>query len=178
MNITVTGRNIDVTPSLRQYAEEKIGKFERFLSHITEAVVTLSVQKYRHRAEVLIKANGVMLQAVGETEELYSSIDEVADKLDKQVKKLKNRQKTRRKADARTGKAESQEPAEEPAFPEAGIIIEKKRFAMKPMPPEEAAMQLDIMGERKFFVFTNSESGSINVIYRQSDGNLGLIEPV
>lgn len=177
MNIVINGRNIDVTPSLKQYAREKIGKFDRFLSNITEAVVTLSVQKYRHKAEVLIKANGVMLQAVGETEELYSSIDEVADKLDKQVKKLKTKHMTRRKSVARTGKAEIQEPAEGP-LQETGVIIERKQYAMKPMPPDEAAMQLDIAGGRDFFVFTNSESGSINVIYKRGDGNFGLIEPV
>jgi putative sigma-54 modulation protein len=175
MNIVVNGRNVEVSPPLKKYAEEKIGKFEKYLSNITEAVVTLSIQKYRHKAEVSIRANGVTMQAEGETEELYSSIDEVVEKLDKQVRKFKDKLKSRRKSEQRTAR-EAAATAVEAAPPETGVIIERKRFAAKPMPPDEAAMQLDIDG-RDFFVFTNSESGSINVMYRLADGNFGLIEP-
>ncbi|MEJ2183152.1 MAG: ribosome-associated translation inhibitor RaiA [Nitrospirota bacterium] len=179
MNIVVNGRNVDVTPALRKYAEEKIGKFERYLSNITEAVVTLSIQKYMHKAEVLIKANGILLQAEGVTEELYSSIDEVSDKLDKQVKKLKEKLKDRRRAE-NVGRVEASSAAaavQAATPPETGVIIERRQFATKPMAPDEAALELD-GAERSFFVFTNSESGDVNVIYKRGDGNFGLIEPV
>ncbi len=173
MKIVVNGRNIDVTPALRSYAEEKIGKFDRYLSNITEAVVTLSVQKFRHKADVLLKANGTMIQAEGVTDELYSAIDEVSQKLERQVKKFKSKMQSHRKAENKTKTAIPEEPIAE----ETGRIITRKSFEMKPMTPDEAAVQLDIQN-MEFFVFTNDQSGDINVIYRRGDGNFGLIEPV
>ncbi|MFA4830398.1 MAG: ribosome-associated translation inhibitor RaiA, partial [Thermodesulfovibrionales bacterium] len=91
MNVIVNGRHMDLTPALKNYAEEKVKKFERYSSNITEAVVTLSIEKYRHKAEVLLKANGTLIQAEGITGEIYSSIDEVVEKLEKQVKKYKEK---------------------------------------------------------------------------------------
>lgn len=174
MNIVVNGRNVEVTPALRSYAEDKISKFERYLSNITEAVVTLSVQKYMHKAEVLIKANGNLIQAEGVTEELYSAIDEVAQKLERQIKKLKGKLHSHRKTE---GKARtSASGAGEEAHAETGRSIVRKTLETKPMSPDEAAIQLDI-GSRDFVVFTNDQSGDVNVIYRRSDGNFGLIEP-
>lgn len=172
MNIIVNGRNIDVTPALRQYAEEKISKFERYLSNITEAIITMTVEKYRHKVEVLLKANGVLIQAEGTTGEIYSSIDNVVEKLEKQVKKYKEKMVSHRKG-------ESKVPVTAPSesVSETNRIIKVKRFDMKPMSPDEAAMQMELL-DKDFFVFTNLSSGEINVIYRRKDGNFGLIEPV
>ena len=83
MNIIINGRHLEITQSLREYAENKVKKFEKFLSTISEAIVTLSVEKYRHKAEVLLKADGVMIQAESVTEEIYSSIDEVVENYNK-----------------------------------------------------------------------------------------------
>jgi len=170
MNIIVNGRHLEVTPALKSYAEEKLGKFDRYLSQITEATVTLTVEKYRHKAEVLLKANGVLIQAEGVTGEIYSSIDEVVEKLEKQVKKYKEKLISHRKGEGKTTSAAS---APEP---ETGKIIKKKRFDMKPMSPDEAAMQMELL-DKNFFVFSNHTTGEINVIYRRNDGNFGLIEP-
>jgi len=172
MNIVVNGRNVEVTPALRAYAEDKISKFDRYLSNITEAVVTLSIQKYRHKAEVLIKANGNLIQAEGVTEELYSSIDEVAQKLERQIKKFKGKIKSHRKAE---GKAKEASPGVEAPAEGARTIISKPLDA-KPMSPDEAAIQLE-MGKREVVAFINGQSGDVNVIYRRADGNFGLIEP-
>ncbi len=172
MNIIINGRHLDITPALRDYAVNKVRKFEKYLSSITEAVVTLSVEKYRHKAEVLLKANGVMIQAEGVTGEIYSSIDEVVEKLERQTKKYKEKQISQRK-ESRAQAAP--QPVEAEPSPEVKIIREKK-VAMKPMTPEEAAMQMELIGQ-DFLVFTNADSGSINVIYRRNDGDLGLIEP-
>ncbi len=172
MNIIINGRHLDITPALRDYAVNKVRKFEKYLSSITEAVVTLSVEKYRHKAEVLLKANGVMIQAEGVTGEIYSSIDEVVEKLERQTKKYKEKQISQRK-ESRAQAAP--QPVEAEPSPEVKIIREKK-VAMKPMTPEEAAMQMELIGQ-DFLVFTNADSGSINVIYRRKDGDLGLIEP-
>ncbi len=171
MNIIVNGRHLDLTPALKNYAEEKIKKFERYSSNITEAVVTLSIEKYRHKAEVLLKANGVMIQAEGVTGEIYSSIDEVVEKLEKQVKKYKEKLVSHRKSEGKNIEEVSQEAPQE-----TGEIIKKKRFDMKPMGPDEAVMQMELI-DKDFFVFTNEVSGDINVVYRRRDGNFGLIEP-
>ncbi len=171
MNIIVNGRNIEVTHALKEYAEKKISKFERYLSNISEAIVTLSVQKYQHKAEVLLKVNGYLIQAEGVTGELYSAIDEVFEKLEKQVKKYKEKINSHRKSEntkeAREKSTETKEPR----------IIKIKRFDMKPMNLEEAAMQMEML-DKNFFVFANEKTGDINVIYKRNDGNYGLIEPL
>lgn len=172
MNVIVNGRHLEVTPALKSYAEEKMGKFDRYLSNISEAIVTLTVEKYRHKTEVLLKANGVMIQAEGITGDIYSSIDEVVEKLEKQVKKYKEKLVSHRKGEGKSVPAAASVPANE-----TGRIIKKKRFDMKPMSPDEAAMQMELL-DKDFFIFANDASGEINVIYRRNDGNYGLIEPV
>jgi putative sigma-54 modulation protein len=170
MNIIVNGRHLDVTPALKSYAEEKVGKLEKYVGTITEAIVTLSVEKYRHKAEVLLKVNGAMIQAESVTGEIYSAIDEVVEKLDKRVIRFKEKLQTFRKGEKRM---------EETALPLAergGRIIKHKRFDMKPMNPDEAVEQLELL-DKDFFVFANEASGAINVVYRRKDGNYGLIEP-
>jgi putative sigma-54 modulation protein len=174
MNIIVTGRHLEVTTALKTYAEKKIKRFDRYLSNISEAVVTLSVEKYRHKVEVLLKVNGVLIQAEGITADVYSSIDEVAEKLGRQIKKYKEKLVSHRKSE---GKAVPVASAEVLPVAETGRIIKNKRFELKPMSPDEAAMQMELL-DKDFFVFTNDNSGDINVIYRRRDGNFGLIEPV
>jgi putative sigma-54 modulation protein len=172
MNIIISGRHLEITPALKTYAEEKVKKFERYLSDISEATVTLGIEKkYRHKAEVLLKANGVLIQAEGVTGEIYSSIDEVVEKLERQVKKYKDKLVSRRK-----GTAKSAEEVATPA-PETGAIIKNKRFELKPMSPDEASMQMELL-DKDFFVFINDISEDINVIYKRRDGNFGLIEPL
>ncbi len=182
MKITVTGRNVDVTPALRQYAEDKVGKFGKYLQNITEATVTFSIQKHFHKVDVLIRANGTVLQAEGVTEELYASIDEATAKLDKQARRLKDKKTSRRKGGAGKNKGEALPTATAPS--EVGdevsedVTIIRQDYEMKPMPPDEAAMQLDLEDGMDFMVFTNSETGLFSVIYKRKDGNYGLVEPV
>ena len=172
MNIIISGRHLEITPALKTYAEEKVKKFERYLSDISEATVTLSIEKkYRHKAEVLLKANGVLIQAEGVTGEIYSSIDEVVEKLERQVKKYKDKLVSRRKGSTKAAESAASPPAE------TGAIIKNKRFELKPMSPDEASMQMELL-DKDFFVFINDISEDINVIYKRRDGNFGLIEPV
>jgi len=173
MKIVVNGRHLEITAALKSYAEEKIKKFERYSSDISEAVVTLTIEKYRHKAEVLLKANGMLIQAESVTGEIYSAIDEVTEKLDRQVKKYKEKNVSHRK-----GSSRNTEDAAAPFFPDEGArIIKNKRFELRPMSSDEAAMQMELL-DKSFFVFINDMSGDINVIYRRQDGNFGLIEPV
>ncbi len=170
MNIIITGRRMDLTQNLKDYAEEKIGKFKKYLNNITEATVTLSVEKYRHKAEVLLKVNGLLIQAESITGEMYSSIDEVVEKLERQVKKYKEKFVSHRKNKGKTMTVS----ASEETIP---AIIKRKAFDMKPMSVEDAAMQMDLL-DKNFFVFTNASSGNINVLYKRKDRNFGLIEPM
>lgn len=170
MNIIINCRQMDSTRNLKDYAEEKIGKFKKYLGNITEATVTLSVEKYRHTAEVLLKVNGSFIQAESTTGEMYSSIDDVVEKLARQVKKVKDKNVSFRKS--RSKSADSPQGEEAPP-----AIIKNKSYNLKPMSVEEAAMQMDLSG-REFFVFTNASSGDINVLYKRNDGNFGLIEPI
>src|SRR4030067_3177764 len=137
MNIIVTGRHLEVTDALKKYAEAKIKKFDRYLTNITEATITLSIEKYRHKAEVLLKVNGYLIQAEGITGEIYSSIDEVGEKLERQVKKYKEKLVSHRKGE---GKADEPTLMTSPA--EIGRIIKNKTFELKPMSQDEAAMQM------------------------------------
>lgn len=171
MNIIVNGRHLEITSALRSYAEEKIGRFEKYISNITEAVVTLGVEKYRHKAEVLLKVNGVMIQAESVTGDVYSSIDEVVEKLEKQVLKHKEKIHSYRKGEKKAPAAAAGVATEK------GRIIKHKRFDMKPMDPEEAVNQMEML-DKDFFVFANQANGDINVVYRRKDGNYGLIEPM
>jgi putative sigma-54 modulation protein len=177
MNIIVNGRHLEVTPALRSYAEEKVSRFDRYLHEISEAVVTLSIEKkYRHKADVLLKVNGVLIQAESVTDEIYSAIDEVTEKLDRQVKKYKEKMVSHRKGGAKSAATAAGTP-ENTAEKETGRIIKNKRFELKPMSPDEASMQMELLG-KAFYVFINDMSSDINVIYTRQDGNFGLIEPV
>lgn len=180
MNIIVTGRHLEVTPALRSYAEEKIEKVEKYFNNVTEAIITLTVEKYRHKAEVQLRANGVLIQAEEISGAMYSSIDQVMDKIERQLKKFKEKL-TRHKG---RGEGESIPNLKETAISdiveegqESTRIIRRKRFAMKPMSPEEAVMQMDLL-DKDFFIFENDSTRDINVIYRRRDGNVGLIEPI
>lgn len=173
MNIIINGRHLDITPAIRSYAEDKVRKFERFLVKISEVAITLSVEKYRHKAEMFLRVNGVLIQAESVTEEIYASIDEVIEKIERQIRKIKDKMSSRRK-DSRIAIAGSTVVA---AQPEAAIrTLKTVKIDMKPMSPEEAAMQMDIL-DRDFFVFSNDRTGDINVIYKLRDGDFGLIEP-
>jgi len=170
MNIIINCRQMDSTRNLKDYAEEKIGKFKKYLGNISEATVTLSVEKYRHTAEVLLKVNGSFIQAESTTGEMYSSIDDVVEKLARQVRKYKEKNVSLRK---NKSKSESF-PESEETMP---TIIKNKSYNIKPMSVEEAAMQMDLL-DKEFFVFTNASSGNINVLHKRNDGNFGLIEPL
>lgn len=176
MQVIVNGRHIDVTDALRNYAESKVKKIEKYLPDTTEAVVTLSVQKYRHNAEILIKVNGLLIQAEDETGEMYSAIDKVMDKIERQVKRYKEKLLNRHK-DSESIKTTSKIKSGEAEDKDIPKIIKTKRFEIKPMLPDEAVMQMELL-HKDFFVFTNAGDNKVNVIYRRRDGNIGLIEPI
>jgi putative sigma-54 modulation protein len=174
MEITVTFRHTEPMESVRSYAVEKISKFKKYLDSPLEAQIVLSVEKFRHQADVTLSVEGTRLKAVEETGDMYSAIDQVMDKVEIQLKRHLSKLRERRAEAARAGASAEMEEAGGVSGDEPVIEVEKM-FA-KPMDPEEAAMQLQL-SRQDFLVFRNARSNEVNVIYRRKDGNLGLIEP-
>jgi putative sigma-54 modulation protein len=173
MQVTVVGRHIEATDALKQYATDKFSRLDKYLPKTVQVVVTLSVvKKVHHIAEAVIKSNGLLIQASEETEEMYSAIDLLIEKIERRVKRYKEKLVDHKQHTART---ETAGPA---TGPEDRIpqIIKTKRFDLKPMLPEEAVMQMELL-DKDFFIFANIGSGQVNVIYKRKDGNVGLIEP-
>ncbi len=172
MNVTILGKNMEVTDYLRDLALKKIEKLDKYFPQDTNATVVMSVEKSRHIIEVTIPYRGGVIRGEEVTGDMYASIDNVVAKLDRQIQKHKTKlSKTLRYDD--TPAAPEYYDDSEGRGPE---IVRVKRFSMKPMSVEEAMLQMDLLGH-SFFVFTNGETGDINVLYARKDGNYGLIEP-
>ncbi|MDI1472013.1 MAG: ribosome-associated translation inhibitor RaiA [Thermodesulfovibrio sp.] len=171
MKLNIKGRNIEVTDALRQYIEKRLSKFSKFLNDLSEAVVTISTEKFTHKIDVLLKVNGHLIQAEGKTEDLYSAVDQVVEKLEKQVLKYKEKIQNKNKKDNTKHLAVSEEKAET-----VKRIVKFKKFDLRPMTPEEAVDQMELL-DKDFFIFLNSFTGDVNLVYRRKDGNYGLIEP-
>ena len=173
MQVSVVGRHIEVTDALKQYATDKFSRLEKYLPKTVQAVITLSVvKKVHHIAEAAIKSNGVLIQASEETEEMYSAIDLLIEKIERRVRRYKEKLVDHKQHTGRTEGAAASSPAED-RIPQ---IIKTKRFDLKPMQPEEAVMQMELL-DKDFFIFSNAGNGQVNVIYKRKDGNVGLIEP-
>ena len=178
MQLSVTFRHMETSDALKDYAHEKISRLEKYLDSVLEANVVMSVEKFRHTADVTILSDGFKINGQEQTEDMYSAIDMVVDKLERQVKrhrqKLKGRKTGKRKTKDQIVDEIGEEPDDE-AGDVARVIRTRQTFA-KPMDVEEAAMQLDLSSDN-FLVFTNSSTEQINVLCRLEDGNYELIEP-
>ncbi len=173
MQVTVNGRHIEVTDALKQYATDKFSRLDKYLPNNVAVVITLSVvKKVHHMAEAAIKSNGLLIQASEETEEMYSAIDLLVEKIERRLKRYKEKLVDHKHQSGKT-EAGTQPVSADDRIPQ---IIKTKRFDLKPMLPEEAVMQMELL-DKQFFIFANVRSGSVNVIYKRKDGNVGLIEP-
>jgi ribosome hibernation promoting factor len=177
MRLHVKGKNVEVSDAIHEYAERKLGKLSPQLAEQTHVELELAVEKNpsiadNHIAEATIFTKGPVLRAREASSDMKASIDVLVDKLERQVKRY--RQKRRHEHewhDRSNGNAPAEVPAEEGA-----MIVKTKQFVLNGMSPEEAVEQLELIGH-DFFVFRNSESGEINVVYRRRDGDYGVIEP-
>lgn len=173
MNLVISGKNIDITEGLRAAVEEKIGKLERYFNDSTEVHVTLSTEKNRQKIEVTVPMKGTIIRAEETSTDMYVSIDLVEEVIERQLRKYKNKliQKEQNVVQFSKGFVD------EDTYDEEEIsIIRSKKFAMKPMDPEEACVQMELLGHT-FFVFRNSETDEVNVVYKRKDNTYGLIEP-
>jgi ribosome hibernation promoting factor len=176
MRLQVKGRNLEVSDSIRSYAEEKLRKLERQLADPTQVELELSVERNpsiaaNHVAEATIWTKGPTLRAREASADMRASIDQLVDKLERQVTRYRQKRRRRTRDDGSNVR-----PIPVRADEEEATLVKTKQFPVKPMTPEEAVLQLELVGH-DFFVFQNSESGEVNVVYRRRDGNFGLIEP-
>lgn len=170
MKTTVTGRHIDITPALRAHVEERLEHLARYSGRPTEASVVLTVEKYRHQAEVTLNVDGVVIQAKEETPEMYASIDRVVAKIERQLKKYKDRlQRRRPRRAARSAQREAVAP------PQTATLV-RERPRLKAMTPEQAAAALD-GGQIPVVVFRHEGTDEVNVVYRRADGSVAWIDP-
>lgn len=178
MQITTTFRHMESSEPLKAYAQEKLDKVQKYIDEPIVAQVFLTVEKIRHIAEITITAKGITIKASEETNDMYAALDAVTDKIERQLRRYKERIKAHKPGNDSTDRrvkktilaAESIEQSQEP------VIIKSNTFSIKPMSVEEAVMQMDLLN-KDFLVFTDSSTEDINVIYRRKDGNFGLIEP-
>ncbi len=178
MNVSTTFRHMEQSEALKAYAEEKLERVKKYIDDPVNVQVYFSVEKIRHIVEIVITARGVNTKASEATNDMYAAVDAVIDKIERQLKRYKEKLKAHkpasddkvRKLSKKIYHADSIEASTEP------VIITTKTETAKPMSVDEAVMQMDLL-HKDFLVFTDAVSGEINVIYRRKDGNFGLIEP-
>ena len=173
MRITISGKNIDITDGLRQAVEDKLSKLERYFTPETDIVVTLSVEKERQKIEVTIPVKGNIIRSEQVSNDMYVSIDLVEEVIERQLKKYKNKIVDQKQS---AGNFQQEFIEKEIEDEEKIKIIRTKRFGMKPMYPEDACIQMELLGHN-FFVFQNAETEEVNVVYKRKGNTYGLIEP-
>ena len=175
MNFIISGKNIDVTLGLKSCIEQKLGKLERYFTPETEIIVTLSVEKERQKIEVTIPVKGHIIRSEQSSNDMYVSIDLVEEVIERQLRKYKNKLVARNQ-EGSNFKQEFFESEDTSSEDDEIKIIRTKRFGIKPMFPEDACIQMDLLGH-DFNVFFNAETEEVNVVYKRKNGTFGLIEP-
>ncbi len=174
MNYIISGKNIDVTEGLRQAVYDKLGRLEKFFNEDTKAQVTFSVEKERQKIEVTIPMKGHIIRAEQTSDDMYVSIDMVVETIERQVVRYKKKiiDQNQDAAYFQNAFIEDDEYDEDDEIQ----IIRSKRFAVKPMYPEDACVQMELLGHN-FYVFRNAETDEVNVVYKRKGNTYGLIEP-
>lgn len=184
VKVVVNTKNMDLNDKLRDYVEKKVGKLDRYLDILEEAKVDLTFAQTarsahdRQVAQITIRGKGVVLRAEDRTEDIYASVDQVLDKLTRQIERYKGR-RWRGRGDGRTAAeaAGASLVGEEPVMVEdAPDIVRRKRHQLIPMDEVEAIEQMELLGHEDFFIFLNGNTNQVNVLYRRNDDSLGLIE--
>ena len=173
MKFIISGKNITVSQGLRTAVEDKLGKLERYFTPDTEVIVTLSVEKERQKIEVTIPVKGNIIRSEQVSNDMYVSIDLVEEVIERQLRKYKNKIVDKQQAAANFQKEYIDRDYEEE---DEVKIIRTKKFGIKPMYPEDACVQMELLGHN-FFVFYNAETDQVNVVYKRKGNTYGLIEP-
>ncbi len=179
MKLTIKGRNVEVTEALESYVEKRFQKLEKYFTNELQGTVTLIVEKGSHIAEATIPINRFILRAEDTSGDMYTSIDNIVEKIERQVRKYKTRiNRKSKQTEINVGELMAMENAQMAEAKEEADdkIVKVKRFAVRMMDPEEAIMQMELL-DHDFFVFLNAQSDQVDVIYRRKDGRYGLIQP-
>ncbi len=173
MKFIIVGRNIEVTPGLRSAVEDKLSKLEKYFNPETEVHVTLSVEKERQKIEVTIPVKGSIIRSEQVSSDMYVSIDLVEEVIERQLKKYKKKiiDKHQNVESFSQAFAEIEEDHDDEVK-----IVRTKKFDIKPMYPEDACVQMELLGHN-FYVFCNAETDQVNVVYKRKGDTYGLIEP-
>lgn len=174
MRYTITGRNLDVTQGLKDAVQDKLGKLECFFNPETEVIVTLSVQKEMQKIEVTIPVKGSIIRAEESSSDMYVSIDLVEEVIERQIRRYRKKL-IDKKQSAQSFSQLFIDEAEEDENEEISIV-KTKRFGMKPMFPEDACVEMELLGHN-FYMFQNAETDQVNVVYKRKGNTYGLIEP-
>ena len=172
MRYIISGKNLDITEGLRSAVTEKLGKLERYFTPDTEVYVTLSVEKERQKIEVTIPVKGNIIRSEQSSTDMYVSIDLVEEVIERQLRKYKNKLVARQQGGGNFQKEFLEKEADDQ---EVNIICTKK-FDIKPMYPEDACIQMELLGHN-FFAFVNAETDDICVVYKRKGGTYGIMEP-
>ena len=175
MRITITGRNIELTPGIKEAVEDKLSKLEKYFKPDTDVNVTLSVEKDRQKIEVTIPTKGHTIRAEEVSNDMYASIDLVEETLERQLIKYRTKIISKKMNAAASFKAEYLEEQVDEEEEEIKIV-RSKRYDLKPMYPEDACIQMELLGH-DFFVFVNAETDEVNVVYKRKANTYGIIEP-
>ena len=173
MKFIIIGRNIDITEGLKSAVQEKLGKLERYFTPETEIHVTLSVEKDRQKIEVTIPVKGNIIRSERVSSDMYVSIDLVEEVIERQLRKYKTKIVNQQQAG---GNFQKEFVEDEFLEDEEVNIIRTKKFGIKPMYPEDACVQMELLGHN-FYVFRNAETDEVNVVYKRKGNTYGLIEP-
>lgn len=182
MNFIISGKNVEVTEGLRDTIKQKLGKLEKYFTPETEVIVTLSVEKERHTIEVTIPVKGNIIRSEQTSTDMYVSVDLVEEVIERQLKRYRKKLISKYQGHLPVSSGESSfkkeffEDKDDTAPDDEIKIVRTKRFGIKPMYPEDACIQMELIGH-SFFVFCNAETDEVNVVYRRKDGSFGLIEP-
>ena len=173
MRFTIRGKNIEVTEGLRNAVTDKLGKLEKYFTPETEIFVTLSVEKERQKIEVTIPVKGNIIRSEQVSNDMYVSIDLVEEIIERQLKKYKNKIVDKQQA---AGSFSKMYVENDYMDDEEIKIVRTKKFDIKPMYPEDACIQMELLGHN-FYVFINAETDQVNVVYKRKGDTYGLIEP-
>lgn len=172
MNFIISGKNIDVTDGLKSAVQDKLGKLERYFTPGTEIIVTLSVEKERQKIEVTIPVKGSIIRSEQVSNDMYVSIDLVEEVIERQLRRYKNKLVDKQQEGGSFQKAFIEDEYEE----EEVKILRTKKYDVKPMYPEDACVQMELLGHN-FFVFVNAETDQVNVVYKRKGNTYGIMEP-
>ncbi|MCR5626231.1 MAG: ribosome-associated translation inhibitor RaiA [Lachnospiraceae bacterium] len=173
MRFVIVGKNIDVTQGLKDAVQDKIGKLEKYFTPDTEVHVTLNVEKDRHKIEVTIPVKGSIIRSEQVSNDMYVSIDLVEEIIERQMKKYKAKIVDRSQG---AGDFNQEYIDKDYSDPDEIQIVRSKKFGFKPMYPEDACVQMELLGHN-FYVFRNAETDEVNVVYKRKGNTYGLIEP-